>query len=248
MDRYTTNTKISPTQVITIYNDRRKNTYYLEHRHVKNQGGRLTLQAPTPMGEDVFRNIAQAFIKTRAANVRFDGLIPEHILYGHSRLGITVVIWYRPAMSRLLNLSAHKGDATAEVPATLYVLKDKSLYIYALIDSKRPGLESRLYNAPFFNIYQDGRVCLGSARVGKKTSTFEGEAERYERAFYMAEQSSFADSDKCKTPLKRLWEQLIKSKKPFPAKAELIQHPKYRTLGGLIQSLIGKQNYDGDDN
>ncbi len=252
MDRYTTNNKISPTQVITIYNDRQKSVYYLEHRHVKSQGGKLTLQAPVPMGEDVFRNIAATFMKTKAAVLRFDGLIPEHILYGYNELGKTVVIWYRPAAKRTLNFSksviSDFTEATVAVPATLYININDGLYIFALMDDKRPTLSTKLYAAPFFNIYHDGRVCLGSARVGKRTSTFEGEAERFERALYLAEQNGGQSSTNCKTPLNKLWPAVLKSKKAFPSKAELQQHGTYKTLGALIDKLAGKKSQHGNNN
>jgi PRTRC genetic system protein B len=144
-------------------------------------------------------------------------------------------------MRRSLNFDNHKSiksDMTANLPATLYLVIDAKLYLYALMSSERPDEKTKLYNAPFFNIYETGNVCLGTAAVGKhKARTFELEADRFERAFYMAEQNG-GQLNQCKTPLVKLWNGLFKSKAAFPSKKELIQHSKYKTLGQLFEQLI----------
>lgn len=248
MNREYTNTKLNPTQVITIYNDRHKSNYYLEHSEVKDVKGKLIVMAPTPMNEDVFRNIAASYMKQKAVNMGFEGLIPAHIIYGFNRLGLTAVIWYRPAMQRQLNLPAGivKGNTVVQVPATIYIAINTTLYVFALASSERPTLKTKLYNAPFFNIYADGNVCLGTARVGKRTKSFEGEAERFEKAFYLAEQGGMNAAGSTKTYLPELWQKIAKSKLPFPEK-ELIQHKSYKTLADFINKKLGNTtNYDSE--
>ena len=121
------------------------------------------------------------------------------------------------------------------------------LYIYALMTDQRPTLSTKLYRAPFFNIYGDGNVCLGTAKIGKqKAKTYELEAERYERGFFMAEQSGGQSLNNCKTPLSKLWPALINNKAPFPSKAELVQHSTYKTFGTLLSKLIGNNSINED--
>jgi hypothetical protein len=63
----------------------------------------------------------------------------------------------------------------------------------------------------------------------------------------MAEQNGGNTENNCKTPLGQLWNSQIKSMLPFPSKKELIQHPKYKTLGDLMQKLIGNKITDEED-
>lgn len=247
-----TNKRLSPAMAIIIYQD--KNVYqpncYLEKREIKLVGDKFKLMAPVPMADEAMKEIAKIYNKRRSADIAFGGLISPHILLGLNKSGITAVMWYRPAMKRSLNFSSQlkiKSSVQVNVPATLYVVKNTELYLFALMSDDRPDLKTKLYKAPYFNIYEDGRVCLGTARVGMKQNTYEKEADRFERGFYMAEQNGGNSDHNCKTPLAKLWNNQIKSTSPFPSKKELIQHPKYKTLNDLLQKLIGSNAIDSDE-
>ncbi len=245
-----TNNRLSPVRSIVVYTDKRQSSFYLESRDITNQGGKFHLSAAVPLSDSAMKNIAQAYMKNNAFNMTHASIIPGHMLHGSNKLGRTVVIWYRPAMRKTLNFSASigiKGDKPVMVPATLNVIINTKLYIYALATDERPEANTKLYNAPYFNIYEDGNVCLGTANTGRvKKKTFEEEAERFERAFYMAEQNGGV-AQQCKSSLNTIWTSLIKSQKPFPQK-ELVQHKKYKTLHDLMNKLIGQnQNEDEDD-
>jgi PRTRC genetic system protein B len=246
MNEITTNTRLSPRTSIVIYHDDARNNYYLESRDIVKGPSGFEVMAAVPMSSSVLKGVAKAFTKNSGAAMSMGSLIPGHLLYGSNKIGQTSVMWYRPAQKRSLNFSSSlgiKGNSAVNIPATLYLVINNKLYIYALMDSSRPSEKTRLYNAPYFNIYQDGNVCLGTAPVGRvKARTYEGEAERFERGFYMAEQNGGNNRDGCKTPLVKLWKQLIKTGQAFPCKGELIQHKKYKTVGELLIKLIGNQN------
>lgn len=68
-------------------------------------------------------------------------------------------IWYR-----------RKGgieSLTVEWPALLFVAqkRERSLRVFALPSNSRPQPRTKLYNAPFMNIDEDGKLCLGSAKM-----------------------------------------------------------------------------------
>lgn len=235
-----------PTKAIIIYKSTGSYSvdYFLENRDIKNVGGKYLFMTPIPLASNVLGDIAKMIIKKDVNDMNIGGLIAPHLLYGSYKPGKSVVVWYRPAMARVLNFESHlkiKGSTSANCPATLYVVINDKLYVYALMTNERPGPKTKLYNAPFFNIYADGNVCLGTANVGKRRAdTFEKEAERFERAFYMADQTGGVSENNCKTPLVTLWNRVIKSKGPFPSKIELKQHLKYKTMGEMINKLIEK--------
>lgn len=251
MDSYLANRRLYPVQVITVYSDKAGYQFYLENRDIKTIKGKATLMAPVALADDVLKSIARSYTQNNSFVMEMGGEIAPHLLYAINRPGKTVVVWHRPAMKKSLNFSASlkiKGDSYVTVPATLNIVIDNELFIYALMDDSRPTNATKLYNAPFFNIYDNGRVCLGTAHVGKiKAKTFEKEADRFERAFYMAEQNGGNSSNNCKTPLPDLWNRLIKKPSAFPSKTELIQHTKYKTFGDLLKNLVGNQNIDDED-
>lgn len=236
-----TNGRLRPQRAIIVYHDDRKINYYLESREIKSNKDGYSFMAPAPLANHILKDIAQSFTRGDSGNMRHEKLVGAHILHGSSKPGRTVVVWYRPPMRRVLNFDGHisiKSGIGVWLPATLYVVIDTKLYLYSLMSGERPDQKTKLYNAPFFNIYDSGNVCLGTAAIGKqKATTFEREAERFERAFYMAEQNG-GQVDQCKTSLVKLWNSLIKSKKAFPSKKELVQHAKYKTLGQLFDNLI----------
>lgn len=249
MNREMTNGRLRPQRAVIIYHDDRRTNYYLESREIKATAKGYSFMAPAPLATNVIKEIAQSFAKKDSGAMVFGQLVGGNLLHGTSKPGRTVVMWYRPPMQRLLNFSGHigiKGDKAVNIPATLYLVVDNKLYLYALMTGDRPDMKTKLYNAPFFNIYADGNVCLGTAATGRqKARTFELEAERYERAFYMAEQNG-GQVDQCKTPLAKLWGSLIKKQTPFPSKVELLQHSKFKTLGDLFAKLIGNNDYEDE--
>jgi PRTRC genetic system protein B len=251
MNKELVNKKMFPERAILVYKtkDTYSPSYYLESRSLVEKNGRYLLLAPVALGDNVLKSIAKAYTKANTVDIDFAGPIPEYLLYAVNNPGFTAVVWFRPAMVRLLNFSAQlkisKADAIVNIPALLFALVNTTLYIYALDSDKRPDTKTKLYNAPFFNIYEDGNVCLGTAKIGNRTKSYEGEVERFERAFFMADQNGGMFNKQCKTPLHKLWNDLSKNKTPFPSNLELIQHKKTKTVGQLFNSIIGIKG--GDD-
>lgn len=248
MNTESANKYLTPTTALIVYKSREEHNpdYYIETREIKNIAGKLQLLSPMPMTEAALRDIAKSYMKANVVDLAFGKIIPSHILYASNQPGKTIVIWYRPAMKRALNFSASFKIRKANevmVPATLYILKNNEMYIFALDDSNRPDLSSKIYNAPFYNVYDSGKICLGSAHVGKKKSaTYEGEAERYERGFYLAEQNLNHNTNACKSKnLANVWNTQCAgaSSRPFPVK-ELVPF-KLKTVGELFDKLISNE-------
>jgi PRTRC genetic system protein B len=41
----------------------------------------------------------------------------------------------------------------------------KSLSVYSYLEDDRPSVATKLYHAPFFNLYEKGEVCMGTVKV-----------------------------------------------------------------------------------
>ena len=94
-------------------------------------------------------------------------VLPESVLARTPEL----IAWWSPAQARLMFF----GDGNAETkklngkmyphPALVFMIHGRDLFVRALAEDARPGADTHLKNAPYWNTESAGRVCLGSMRV-----------------------------------------------------------------------------------
>lgn len=70
-------------------------------------------------------------------------------------------------------------------PALLFAVRNGLLYARALLLSRRPNAETKLFAAPYWNIGNDGAVCAGTMRVPKSASV--AAMADWEQAFFQSE-------------------------------------------------------------
>ena len=71
-------------------------------------------------------------------------------------------------------------------PALLFSASSNGeLSVRALKEAKRPTPETNLFVAPYWNVYDDGRVCIGSMRTPRGFDL--GIMAQWERAFFESE-------------------------------------------------------------
>ena len=91
---------------------------------------------------------------------------PTLLAYGGGR-----TIWYsapcKRAMFFMTTGSASRKAMTcrgiAPVPGLVWMRARDVLYVYAVRGTKRPDFDTMLCQAPFFNVYESGMVCEGTA-------------------------------------------------------------------------------------
>lgn len=101
----------------------------------------------------------------KANYLRGNGLFPENLLFLDSeRSGFAV--WHTPAKKANLFFRANLEipDGTAGVPPLVWKANREGLEVWALKSTDRPTVDSALYYAPFFNIYETGAVCMGNVK------------------------------------------------------------------------------------
>jgi PRTRC genetic system protein B len=149
-------------------------------------------------------------------------------------------VWWVPATVRPM-FYAHKGSPElAELsgknypqPPLVFRATARSLDIMALAKNERPTLKSQLFLAPYWNLYGNGNVCLGSTALPKDVSI--ASLPLWEKAFY---QSKFTHAN-VQTKLTKheggfvgLWKSLA-GKKKFPTETLV---PMKKTLADFIGS------------
>ncbi|WP_189091570.1 hypothetical protein [Deinococcus ruber] len=97
-------------------------------------------------------------------------LLHEHVLYA----GLGVLMWWVPAGRAPLHfLSKIKEASSIEAlngrpvpqPPLLMLLQGRTLRVFALQENKRPTMTTRLYKAPYWNMFADGKMCTGTVKI-----------------------------------------------------------------------------------
>jgi PRTRC genetic system protein B len=70
-------------------------------------------------------------------------------------------------------------------PPLVFKVAGKELWVRALPSDERPGAETRLNTAPYFNCSDDGRVCQGSMRSPEVGTSLDAIAV-WEKAFFQS--------------------------------------------------------------
>lgn len=165
--------------------------------------------------------------------LKSDSILGYHILHLDSQKG--KVIWFTKGMQRELYFDEKLGipNGKANTPPMLWIASRSTLFVFALASNYRPTQGTKLYNAPFFNVYENGNVCMGNVDVRiKKTASLEEFTTAWEDYFF---NSYFSHLMENHNPIKgncvSLWESLIGMNTPFP-KEILIR--KEQTLKDLL--------------
>jgi PRTRC genetic system protein B len=161
-------------------------------------------------------------------------VLPETILAKTDRM----IAWWTPRRLRRMFFDNAEGKAQElngrvfPQPALAWRVTQGDLKIRALCDNKRPNAETTLAVAPFWNLSDDGRVCLGTMRSPESASA--GSIAGWERGFY---ESAFTHANVGRVTRHKgghdaLWSELAGRRRRFPADA-LIRLPQ--TLAQFIQ-------------
>jgi len=101
-------------------------------------------------------------------------------------------------------------------PALLFRASEGHLAVRALAEIERPTPKTKLFRAPYWNVYESGDVCLGSTKVPREASV--ASLPRWEQAFF---ESEFIHANVAKKLTEfpggfvAMWKSLI-GKKKFP--------------------------------
>ena len=227
-----------PTTALVFYqNDERNIETYVEHFDLDENGNPINAH---PLTEREAKKLAKALAtKTqRKKNQNFlkpKGVLPTHILHiNPSENGSA--LWYTKSMNRQFyfteNLEIPNGRA--EVPAMLWLANQRSLKVFALPNNRRPTEKTELFYAPFFNVYENGNVCMGTVDVHIQNSTsLEEFTTKWEDYFF---NSYFSHLMNEHNPINgncvSLWKSLINTKKTVPKETLRTAN---RTLKNLLQ-------------
>ena len=137
------------------------------------------------------------------------GLLPQDALWwGQGETGQTVALWRPPQVWAVaLQREAFKPPARLRLPmpGLVFVCSPaRSPWVYAALERPSDG-EQRLFRAPAFNVFRDGRVCPGSHNFPEEVGLI---PESFFRSFFSLTGDSRERSKKHPDSLQDLWEEL----------------------------------------
>lgn len=212
-----------PEHLLVFYkNDNKENSrYYVEAFQLDPGGYPL---APHPLSEGEAQQLAKLLqqsegLQHKGGFLHSDGLFPSKVLYTRQSPQ-PFVVWFTPAMvvHLLFQKSLNIPCGPAAIPPLIWQANAKSLSVYAFREDVRPSGAIRLYHAPFFNLYENGQVCMGTVRVAipsdcsleKFMSLWEG----YFFGSYFAH--LLIDHSPVEGNLVELWKGLVGTRQSFP--------------------------------
>lgn len=171
------------------------------------------------------QRLSKALDTAKEANKTFlkpNGIIPANILYTNPT-GNGFVMWFTKSANKNLFFTESLGisNGMANVPALLWIASKEKLYIYALKSGRKPTENTPLYHAPFFNVYAEGNVCMGTVDVNiRRSASLEEFTAAWEAYFF---NSYFSHLMENHNPIHgncvSLWKKLRKTGVPFPKEA-----------------------------
>lgn len=134
--------------------------------------GAPVIGAGRAMTAQAARELAAALLQ-RAAH---GGFLPETVLYIHG----DVLLWWVPPVRRHIafqvaddHAEAFGGRERGEVvpqPGLVFAASNSTWRVWAVKGNRRPSPQTPLYQAPFFNVDAQGRICQGNVPVPEGTT------------------------------------------------------------------------------
>jgi PRTRC genetic system protein B len=175
-----------------------------------------------PLNIEESEELSKSLKTTRKSHDHFlksNGLLPQNLLYlDQDQSGCAV--WYtKPRQVQLFfkeSLPIPCGKAW--VPALLWNATKTDLYVYALRSPDKPTIKTALYHAPFFNLYSDGKVCMGTVDTDMQdVLSLQDFIRTWEQYFFNSYFSHLLEGySPVEGNIVQLWQNQIATHKRFP--------------------------------
>jgi PRTRC genetic system protein B len=209
-----------PKSALIIYAGENSHTdIYVEHFDLDKNGNLINAHPLTVREASVLSKSLQITETEKKSFLKPQGILGNHILQINPTDNGRV-IWFTKATKRNLFFIENLGipNGIANVPPILWIADRNKLSMYALKSANRPTENTQLYDAPFFNVYNDGSVCMGTVNVEiKKSASLEEFTTAWESYFFNSFFSHLVnDHNPIKGNCVSLWKKLVGSSEMFP--------------------------------
>ena len=224
-----------PKSALVFYETKGVNTdMYVEHFDMDRNGNPINAHPLTVKEANVLAKSLQTDEEKNKAFLKPKRILSTNILHiNPSEKG--TVLWYTKAQQRQLYFVNGLGipNGKAKVPPMLWFANKNSLSVFALSSDRRPIEKTPLHYAPFFNVYENGNVCMGTVNIDiQNSASVEEFIQAWESYFF---NSYFSHLLGNYNPIKgncvTIWKDLIGTDTPFPKE---VLKPNNKTLKNLL--------------
>lgn len=210
-----------PKAALVVFTAEGQQSPYIEYYEMDSAGSPVN---PRPLSVSEAQRLARSLDTGQAAKafLRPERIVSTNVLHiDPSESGS--VVWYTKAQRVKLYFaeSLNLDCGTISLPALVWKADKKHLSVFALkcSSSSRPKEETPLYHAPFFNLYQNGNVCMGNVDVRiKQAAALEEFTAAWQGYFFGSYFSHHIDGHHpLKENLISLYKELMESGGKFPA-------------------------------
>ena len=224
-----------PKSALVFYESKGTNIdMYVEHFDMDRNGNPINAHPLTVKEANTLAKSLQTDEEKSKAFLKPKGILPTNILHiNPSEKG--TVLWYTKAQQRQLYFVNGLGvpNGKAQVPPMVWFANKNSLSVFALASDRRPTEKTLLHYAPFFNVYENGNVCMGTVSIDIQNSASVEEFKQAWESYFF--NSYFSHLLGNYNPIKgncvNLWKELINTDKVFPNE---VLKPNNKTLKNLL--------------
>lgn len=224
-----------PKSALVFYETKCTNAdMYVEHFDMDRNGNPINAHPLTVKEANVLAKSLETDEEKSKAFLKPKGILPTNILHiNPSEKG--TVLWYTKTQQRQLYFVNDLGisNGMTQVPPMVWFANKNSLSVFALVSDRRPTEKTPLRYAPFFNVYENGNVCMGTVNIDiQNSASVEEFIQAWESYFF---NSYFSHLLGNYNPIKgncvNLWKELIRTDKAFPKE---VLKPNNKTLKNLL--------------
>ncbi|HEY4295693.1 MAG TPA: PRTRC system protein B [Paraburkholderia sp.] len=163
---------------LLFYRSQGTNHIYATQHAARVVDGRPTLLAGVPITLDQLADIADIAAKKTS----YRGFVHERVVY----FAPNQLAWWMPACTRRVwfkskdLIGERAGDARH--PPLVFIVNRSSWSVFALRENARPGATTKLYTAPYYNVWEGGEICVGNVQTPEAINT--ASIKPFEDAFF----------------------------------------------------------------
>lgn len=170
------------TAAVLIYTNTEQRHAFATKHEVQVFSGRPVIRPGSPFTEEDYKSLVTAMAPAEQPRMQWHD--PRLLAKGLGRL-----IWWSAPKKRSLffktsshNSTTFDGKGSCPCPGLVFMATDKSLYVYAFRGKDAPTPKTKLYQAPFFNVWSGGQVCVGNAALPREEQR--DNLDAWERMFF----------------------------------------------------------------
>lgn len=202
--------------------------YYIEISDIMEDRGRAYIGAGKPVTKETLQTMMDVIAESDKLTFHsVADIVPTNLLVLDQRAGRHMIAWWRPAQRQTLMMHG-KQALTLWVPALVFVMKNERLAVAAMNKNRRPTVLTRLHHAPFYNVYNDMKVCLGSVKPPKTSGDIRELIDGWENAFWKSEFTESVTGAYKPRELSRWWRKKRRGK--FPLKKLKVSSKNLKAL------------------